>query len=83
MSVGTPVLTTDVGAVKEYFNNDCGKLIRPGQIDVIKNSLIDFCDNKKEWDAKAQIAKNKIEESFNAEIMGSRYIDHFLQNWPK
>ena len=77
MSVGTPILATDVGAVHEFFNNDCGKLIRPSQIEDIKNSLIDFCDNKKDWDNKAQLAKGKLEKSFNAEIMGAKYMNHF------
>ena len=77
MSVGTPILATDVGAVHEFFNNDCGKLIRPSQIEDIKNSLIDFCDNKKDWDNKAQLAKDKLEKNFNAEIMGAKYMNHF------
>ena len=42
----------------------------------IKNSLIDFCDNKKDWEKKAQIAKDRIEKYFNSEIMGNNYINH-------
>ena len=76
MSVGTPILATDVGAVYEFFNNDCGKLIKSEQIEEIKNSLIDFCDHKKDWENKAQIAKNKIEKYFNSEIMGKNYMNH-------
>ena len=45
MSVGTPILATDVGAVNEFFNNNCGKLIKSGQIEDIKNSLIDLSDH--------------------------------------
>ena len=76
MSVSTPVIATDVGGVSEFFNNDCGKLIKPNQIEDIKNSLEDFCENKKEWDNKAQIAKNRIEKYFSSEIMGENYIKH-------
>ena len=76
MSVGTPILATDVGAVNEFFNNNCGKLIKSGQIEDIKNSLIDFCDHKKDWEKKAQIAKDRIEKYFNSEIMGNNYINH-------
>ena len=76
MSVGTPVLATDVGGVKEFFDNDCGRLIKPGQIEDIKNSLQDFCDNKKQWDDKAKIARERIEKNFNAEIMGEKYMHH-------
>ena len=76
MSVSTPVIATDVGGVSEFFNNDCGKLIKPSQIEDIKNSLEDFCENKKEWDNKAQIAKNRIEKYFSSEIMGENYMKH-------
>ncbi len=83
MSVGTPVLATSVGGVSEFFDNDCGRLIESSQIESIKNSLIDFCDNKKVWDNKAQFAKNRIEKYFNAEIMGNKYMDHFLEQFNK
>ena len=83
MSVGVPVLASNVGAVNEFFGNDCGKLINPGKIEEIKSSLIDFCDNKKIWDNKAQIAKKKIEEYFNAEIMGNKYMSHFISKLEK
>jgi glycosyltransferase involved in cell wall biosynthesis len=76
MSVGTPIIATNVGGVGEFFNNDCGKLIRPGQIQDIKDSLIDFCDHREDWNNKAKIAKDRIEKYFNAEIMGSNYMDH-------
>ena len=74
MSVGTPILATNVGGVKEFFDNDCGKFIKPGEIEEIKNSLINFCDYKKDWDIKAKTAKKRIEKYFNAEIMGENYI---------
>tara|TARA_B100000029_G_scaffold512301_1_gene608561 strand:+ start:2451 stop:3683 length:1233 start_codon:yes stop_codon:yes gene_type:complete len=81
MSVGTPILATNVGGVKEFFNNDCGKLINPGNIEEIKNSLINFCDYKKDWDIKAKIAKERIEKYFNAEIMGEKYIKCLTSNF--
>jgi len=81
MSVGIPVLATDVGGVSEFFNNECGKLIKLSSITEIKNALIDFCDNKKDWDNKAQLAKNKIEKYFNSEIMGTNYMNHFISRF--
>ena len=76
MSVGTPILATNVGGVKEFFNSNCGQLIRPGGIEEIKNSLMNFCDYKKDWDDKAKTAKVRIEKYFNAEIMGDNYMKH-------
>ena len=78
MSVGTPVLATDVGGVNEFFDNECGKLIKFNNIDEIKKALIDFCENKKSWDNKALLAKEKIEKYFNSEIMGTNYMNHFM-----
>ena len=77
MSVGTPVLATDVGAVNEFLNEDCGQLIKPKNIEGIKSALINFCDNKKIWDSKAQVAKSRIEKNFSADEMGKKYIDYF------
>ncbi|MDA9623959.1 glycosyltransferase [Pelagibacteraceae bacterium] len=76
MSAGVPVLATDVGAVKEFFNSDCGKLIPPGNIDKIKNFLISYCDNKKYWKKKSKNGKIHINKHFNSEIMGKKYIEH-------
>ena len=76
MSVGTPILATNVGGVKEFFNTDCGKFINQGEIEEIKNSLMNFCDYKKDWDDKAQTAKARMEKYFNAEIMGDNYMKH-------
>ena len=81
MSVGIPILATDVGAVSEFFNNDCGKLIKPNQIEKIKDSLIDFCDHRQEWENKAIIAKEKIEKYFNSEIMGNNYMNHLSEKF--
>ena len=81
MSVGIPVLATDVGGVHEFFNNKCGKLIKLSNIEEIRKALIDFCDNKKDWDNKAQLAKNKIEKYFNSEIMGTNYMNHFISRF--
>jgi len=76
MSVGTPVLATNVGGVKEFFNDECGKLIQPNQVLEIQEALIDFCDYQYEWKNKAMIAKDKIEKYYNSEIMGNNYMDH-------
>ena len=59
--------------------NGTKKILNQGRekiIEDIKNSLIDFWDNKKDWEAKARLAQNKIEKYFTAEIMGNHYMSH-------
>jgi len=76
MSAGVPILATNIGAVSEFFNNNCGKLIAPNNVDNIKNFLINFCDNNKYWKKKSKYAKYRIKKYFSSEIMGKKYINH-------
>ena len=57
----TPVLATDVGAVNEFFSSDCGKLIKSGQIEDIKNRRLDeLMDVLEEVEGKVIIWANYI-----------------------
>ena len=47
------------------------------------NSLIDFCDHKKDWENKARFAKERVEKYFNSEIMANRYMDHLSLKFSK
>ena len=76
MSAGIPILATNVGAVKEFFNSDCGKLIPPGNINKIRDFLINYCDNEKYWKKKSKNGRVRINKYFNSEIMGKKYIEH-------
>ena len=46
-------------------------------------SALEIYTVKKNWDEKAELAKNKIEKFFNAEIMGNNYMNHFYQKLHK
>ena len=77
MSVETPILVTDVGAIKEVIDSETGKLVTPGQILEIRDALIDFSENRKIWIERAKMAKTRVEKYFNSEIMAGNYIAHF------
>jgi glycosyltransferase involved in cell wall biosynthesis len=77
MSVGTPVLCTNVGAMREYLNEKYVRLIKPNNIELIKDSLIDFVNNSKEWNMKAVLAKEYICKEFNNEKISVEYLSHF------
>ncbi len=72
-----PVITTDVGAIKEYLNKDMCEIIDPSSPEQIKDALINFCDNKEKWKTRAAKAKLFLDKNYNAEIMANKYLKHF------
>ena len=77
MSVGTPVLCTNVGAMNEYLNKSYVGLIKPNNINDIVTSLIDFLNNQEKWNIRAVKAKEYIIKEFNSDKISKEYIDHF------
>lgn len=77
ISVGTPVLCTDVGGIKEYLNNNYVEVVQPGNIDEISFSIINFCTDSKKWKERAVLAKKYIIEKYNSDQMVLNYLNHF------
>ena len=74
MVAGTPIIATDVGAVKEFFNQKNGTLIKTNNELMLKNELIDFSQNRKKFIKKAYLAKSEIDKKFNTNIMANKYF---------
>jgi len=72
-----PVITTDVGAIKEYLNKDMCEIIQPSSPEQIKDALINFYDNREKWKTRAARAKLYLDENFNSETMANKYLKHF------
>jgi glycosyltransferase involved in cell wall biosynthesis len=77
MSIGTPVLCTNVGAMGEYLNENYVGFIKPNNINDITDSLIDFLNNSEKWNNRAVIAKEYIIKEFNSDKISKEYIEHF------
>ena len=77
LSVATPVLTTNVGAIPEYLNNKYAGIVRPNNKYDIALSLEDFLNNKNKWIARAQLAQNYFYDNFHIDKIASQYVDHF------
>jgi glycosyltransferase involved in cell wall biosynthesis len=77
MSIGTPVLCTNVGAMGEYLNENYVGLIKPNNINVIADSLIEFLNNSEKWNSRAVKAKEYIIKEFNSDKISKEYIEHF------
>jgi glycosyltransferase involved in cell wall biosynthesis len=81
MSVGTPVVSTDVGAINEFLDENCGKIIKPGNINEISNAISDFYENREDWIKKAAHARKKINDYFSDYKMSENYKNYFLSKF--
>ena len=53
-----PVIVTDVGAIREYLNNDLCEIIDPSSPQQIRDGgWIKFCDNRETWGLRAKKQK--------------------------
>ena len=74
---GTPVLSTNVGAVTEFLNNKNSVIIKPNNINEISKYLVDFIENREDWKKMAEIGKKNIQDNFTSEIMCKKIYNHF------
>ena len=66
MSYGIPIISTDVGDVKEVVNDDTGILYQPGDIKKLIISIEKMLLlNKNEWEKYSLNCKKLIEKKFN------------------
>jgi glycosyltransferase involved in cell wall biosynthesis len=78
MSVGTPVVATNVGGIGEILRKELGILIQPGNVSQLRNSLLRILENKE--DRKSGGNANCLSLShFHADTIGQEYRALFLQ----
>ena len=70
----TPVISTDVGGVSEYLNNEVANVIKSEEKGKITMLLRDFLINKKVWKKKAKLGKKLIIKHFNSEKMSKEFL---------
>lgn len=64
MSVGTPILATDVGGVSEFFSDKYGKLIKSGEIEKNKRFSNRFLRQQERLGGESAISKNFYRKKF-------------------
>ena len=74
MLVGTPVLTTNVGGISEYLNQNNSYLIKPKDSKQLCKSLIDFYYKPQLWKKRAKAGKSLIKKKFNSNIMSKNFL---------
>jgi glycosyltransferase involved in cell wall biosynthesis len=72
MSVGVPILATNIGAIPEFVDKEVGTLIPPESPDMISERITDFIRSPSEYQLKAQKAKQHILK-FSGQKMANRF----------
>jgi glycosyltransferase involved in cell wall biosynthesis len=79
MVLGTPVICTDVGAVSEFFNQNCGFMVPPEDSHAMKDSLEFFFLNKEQVTEKALAERNSLNH-LSAQVMTRQYENIFAED---
>ena len=78
MSAGTPVLTTRVGAIPEFVDDQIGYLIHPDSPHEIMEALANFLDDREAWQQRAEAARKRI-GIFSSARMANEYRQFFAE----
>ncbi|MFC1510455.1 glycosyltransferase family 4 protein [Candidatus Omnitrophota bacterium] len=82
MAMDVPVITTDVGMVKEAITHEMNGFIVPFQDHVVENMsdiLARLVASESTYEAIAQNARPAVEKKFSMEIMATNYVELFDQ----
>ncbi len=77
MSVGTPVMTTSVGAVPEFVSTEIAIMVPPEAPDKIAEALLQVMKNRNETQQRASRAQLHISK-FTGKAMAQRFHRLFL-----
>lgn len=75
--VKTPVISTNVGGVKEIINDKVATIVKPNDNFGVVKSLRDFLLRKNKWKNKAKLGRKRIIEYFNSEKMSNKFLKNF------
>lgn len=75
MSCGTPIVSTRVGGIPEALaNGEAGLLVEPGDIDGLKEAILELFRNSELGKKFALKAKEIVDDRYSAEIMAKSYL---------
>jgi|TARA_B110000259_G_scaffold188301_1_gene246352 glycosyltransferase involved in cell wall biosynthesis len=78
MSMGKPVITTPVGALKDIITNkENGYLVSPGNVDEIAKAIITLLDNPKDCDEISATNRNAVVLNYSIQNVVNKYIEIF------
>ncbi|MCG8607839.1 glycosyltransferase, partial [bacterium] len=80
MYMARPVVATNVEGVPELVkNNETGILVEPKDVKAIARGIIALLDDEKEARRLGQAAKNRITDSFRADVMVRELEDVYVE----
>jgi len=75
IKLGKPLISTDVGGLKEFVNTDYTLVVKPQKINQLSTSIIKILKNYKIYKRKAKTYQKKIPKKF---IMSKEFRKVFL-----
>ena len=79
MALKKPVIASNVGAIPEMLENDCGILIKPRDVEEIVFALRKVLSDEKLRDRISENALNKVNSEYKIQIV----YEHYKENWRK
>ena len=81
LACGLPVITNDVGGVRDYINNQCAVLVEPGNANLMADQLLELLGNdnlRKDMSLKAREQSLQFDWKIIADRMKEIYAALFL-----
>lgn len=74
MSVGTPVVATDVGAISEILADGAGTVVPPRNVPALARALVDLIHSAPQRHAQGACGLDRFEKNYEASIVLNRYV---------
>lgn len=75
MAMGKPIIASSVGAIPDMLSEDCGILVRPKNIDEIRNALALLIQNENLRSSLGENARKKARGKYSVEVVFAAYTD--------
>ncbi|RLD63577.1 MAG: hypothetical protein DRI84_09515 [Bacteroidetes bacterium] len=73
LSLGIPIIATDVGGIPEVLPSEYGKLVMPNDESALTKAMLFMMNHYQEYDAKAM--RNYVEENYSYDEVGRRFVE--------
>lgn len=75
MTFGVPVISTDVGCIKDILSGDCGLVGKPRDSIFIENAILKLLTNHELYDKISKNSYRKVREIYDVNVVLKQYVD--------